>query len=129
MGGLEAAEAEVILEEKGEPEDGGSEEEGVDAVEDTSMAGEGGAGGFDTCATFDGGFEEVAELGGDIDDGGEDEGLPERLGDVEDGIAAGVEGVGEVDDEGGDQDASDDGGDGAFPGFSGAETGGELVFA
>src|SRR6266700_1121753 len=34
--GLEAAEAEVVLDDEGEPEDGGGEEEGVDAVEDSS---------------------------------------------------------------------------------------------
>ncbi len=80
---LEAAEAEVVLEEEDEPEDGGGEEEGVDAVEDAAVAGEHGAGVFDACAALDGGFEEVAELGGDVEDGGEEEGLPERLGDVE----------------------------------------------
>ena len=69
----------MVLEEEGEPEDGGGEEEGVDAVEDAAVAGEHGAGVFDACAAFDGGFEEVAELGGDVEDRGEEEGLPERL--------------------------------------------------
>jgi hypothetical protein len=57
---LEAAEVEVVFEEEEEPEDGGGEEEGVDAVEDAAVAGEHGAGVFDACAAFDGGFEEIA---------------------------------------------------------------------
>ena len=40
---LEAAEAEGVFEEEDEPEDRGGEEEGVDAVEDASVAGEHGA--------------------------------------------------------------------------------------
>src|SRR6266853_978980 len=36
---LKAAEAEIVLEEEGEPEDGCGEEEGVDAVEDAAVAG------------------------------------------------------------------------------------------
>src|ERR1700730_12703965 len=57
---LEAAEAEVVLDEEDEPEDGGGEEEGVDAVEDAAVAGKHGAGVFYSCAALDGGFEEVA---------------------------------------------------------------------
>src|SRR6266851_9572462 len=77
---LEAAEAEIVLEEEDEPEDGGGEKQGVDAVEDAAVAGEHGAGVFDACAALDGGFEEVAQLGGDVEDGGEEERLPEGLG-------------------------------------------------
>jgi hypothetical protein len=39
----------VILEEEDEPEDGGGEEEGVDAVEDATVAGEHAAEVFDAC--------------------------------------------------------------------------------
>ena len=42
------------------PEDGCGEEEGVDAVEDSAVAGEHGAGVFDACSALDGGLEEVA---------------------------------------------------------------------
>ena len=66
---------------------------------------------------------------GDVEDCGEDEGLPEGLGDVEQGIAAGREGVGDEDDEACGEHAAGDGGDGAYPGFAGAEPGGELAFA
>ena len=55
------------------------------------------------------------------------QGLPERLGDVEDGVAAGGELVADEDQQGGGEDAAEDGGDGAFPGLAGAETRGELV--
>ena len=51
---LEAAEAKVVLDEEGEPEDRRGEEEGVDAVEDASVAGEDGAGVFDACSSLDG---------------------------------------------------------------------------
>ena len=57
---LEAAEAEGVFEEESKPEDGSGEEEGVDAVEDASVAGKHGAGVFDACSALDGGFEEVA---------------------------------------------------------------------
>ena len=39
----------MILEEEDEPEDGGGEEEGMDAVEDAAVAREHGAGVFDAC--------------------------------------------------------------------------------
>ncbi len=84
------------------------------------MAGEHGSGVFDAGSAFDGGFEEVAELGGDVQDGGEKEGLPDGLGDVEGEVAAGGEEIADPDDKGGGEDAADDGGDGAFPGFAGA---------
>ena len=61
-----------VLEEEYVPEDGGGKEEGVDAVEDAAVAGEEGSGVFDVGAALDGGFEEVAELGGDVEDDGED---------------------------------------------------------
>ena len=44
-------------------------------------------------------------------------------------VAAGGELVADEDDEGRGEDAAEDGGDGTFPGFAGAEAGGELVFA
>ena len=47
------------------------------------MAGEHGSGVFDAGAALDGGLEEIAYLGGDVEDGGEEESLPERLGDME----------------------------------------------
>jgi hypothetical protein len=56
----EAPEAEGVLEEEGEPEDGGGEKESVDAVEDASVAGEHGSGVFDAGSALDGGLEEVA---------------------------------------------------------------------
>jgi hypothetical protein len=70
---LEAGEAEVVHQEETEPEDRGSDEEGVDAVEDSSVAGEDVAGVFDAGSALDGGLEEVAELGGDVDDCSEDQ--------------------------------------------------------
>ena len=68
---LEATEAEGVFEEEDVPEDGCGEEEGVDAVEDATVSGEHGSGVFDSCAAFDGGLEQVAQLGGDVEDGGE----------------------------------------------------------
>jgi len=59
-GGLEAAEVEVVLDDEGEPEDGGGEEEGVDAVEDSAVAGEHGSGVLDAGSALDGGLEEIA---------------------------------------------------------------------
>ena len=84
------------------------------------MAGEHGSGVFDTGAAFDGGLEEVAELGGDVEDGREEKGLPDGFGDVEDEVAAGGESDADPDDDGGGDDAAYDGGDGAFPGLAGA---------
>ncbi len=55
------------------------------------MSGEHGAGVLDAGAALDGGLEEVAELGGDVEDGGEEEGLPDGFGDVDEGVAAGGE--------------------------------------
>src|SRR5579871_730711 len=126
---LETAQAEGVLEQEDEPKDGGGKQKSIDAVENASVAGEHGAGVLDACSTLDGGFQEVAELGGDVQDAGENEGLPERLGDVEEKVAAGREEVAEPDDECGGQDAADDGGDGAFPGFARAEARGQLVLA
>ncbi len=63
---LEAAEGEVVADGDDEPEDGGGQEEGVDAVEDAAVAGEEGAGVFDACAALERGFEEVSELGGGV---------------------------------------------------------------
>ena len=93
------------------------------------MAGEHGAGVFDACAAFDGGFEEVAQLGGNVEDCCEEEGLPERFGDVQDGVPAGDESVGDGDDQSSGEHAACDRGNGAHPGFAGAKTGGELAFA
>src|SRR5271170_820967 len=129
MASLEAAEAEVVLEEEDEPKDWSGEEKGVDAVEDAAVTGKHGAGVLDACAALDGGFEEVAQLGGDVENRGEDEGLPERLGDVEECVAAGDEDVGDVDDQSRREHTAKDGGDGAYPGFAGAKAGGELAFA
>ena len=50
----------MVLEDEDEPEDGGGEEKGVDAVEDAAVSGKHGAGVFDACATFNGGFQEVS---------------------------------------------------------------------
>jgi len=126
---LEAAQAEGFLEEEGEPEDGGGEEEGVDAVEDAAVAGEHGAGVFDAGAALDGGLEQVAELGGDVEDGGEGEGLPDGLGDVDEGVAVGGELVGDDGEDSGCDEGGEDGGGGAFPGLAGGEVGGELMAA
>ena len=76
-GGLEAAEAKVVLEEEDVPEDRSGKEEGVDAVEYAAVSGEHSAGVFDACSALDGGLEEVAELSGDIEDCGQQERLPE----------------------------------------------------
>jgi len=119
-GGLEAAEVEVVLEDEGEPEDGCGQEEGVDAVEDAAVSGEHGSGVLDACSALDGGFKEVAQLGCDVQDRGEEEGLPDGLGDVEEEVAAGGEEIADPDDETGGEEASGDGGDGALPGLSGA---------
>ena len=78
------SECEVFDDER-EPEDGSGEEQGVDAVEDAAVAGEHGAGVFDAGAALEGGLEEVAELGGDVEDDGEEQGLPAGLGGVEEG--------------------------------------------
>ena len=43
VGGLKAAHAEGVFEDEDEPEDRGGEEQGVDAVEHASVAGEHGA--------------------------------------------------------------------------------------
>ena len=59
-----------------EPEDGGGDEEGVDAVEDAAVAGKDGAGVLDACAAFEGGFEEIPELRGGVEDDGEDDEEP-----------------------------------------------------
>ena len=126
---LEAAETEVVLEEEDEPEDGGGEEESVDAVEDAAVTREHGTGVFDACAAFYSRLKKVAELGGDVEDRCEDEGLPDGLGDVEESVAASDESVGDEDDEACGEHTAEDGGDGANPGFSGAEAGGEFAFA
>ncbi|MCU1319496.1 MAG: hypothetical protein JWP98_1014 [Edaphobacter sp.] len=119
----------MVLEDQGEPEDGCGEEEGVDAIEDAAVSGEHGSGVFDTGSTLDGGFEEVAQLSCDVQDRGEQEGLPDGLGDVEEKVAAGGEEIADPDDETGGEEASGDGGDGALPGLAGAEARGQFVFA
>ena len=48
---------------------------------------------------------------------------------MEEGVAAGGEGVGDRDDDAGGEHAASDGGDGTDPGFAGAEAGGQLAFA
>src|ERR1700677_4303531 len=96
---LEAAEVEVVFEDEDEPEDGSGQEQGIDAVEDAAVAWKDGAGVFDACAAFDGGFEEVSKLGGDVEDCGQEEGLPDGLGDVKEGVATCGESVGDVNDQ------------------------------
>ena len=93
------------------------------------MSGEHGAGVLDASAALYGGFEEVAELSGDVEDGGEEESLPERLADVDGEVAACGEEIADVDEDRCSEDAAGDGGDGALPGFAGAEARGELVLA
>ena len=127
--GLEAAEAEVVLDEKDEPEDWSGKEQSVDAVEDAAVARKEGAGVFDACATLDSGFQKITELGSNVEDCGEDESLPEGFGDVEDGVAASGEGVSNENDDVGSEDTACDGGNGANPGFAGAKARGELTFA
>ena len=116
--GLEAAEAEVVLEEQDVPENRRSEEKGVDAVEDATVAGQHGSGVLDACATLDGGLKEVAELGGYVKDCGEEERLPERFRDVKDGVAVGSEGVGDDDHDASGDYAAGDGGDRPRPCFT-----------
>ena len=93
------------------------------------MAGEHGSGVLDAGSAFDGRLEEVAELGGDVQDRGQEEGLPDRLGDVQEEVAAGGEEVADPDDETSGEETAGDGGDGALPGFAGAQAGGQLVLA
>jgi hypothetical protein len=45
---LEASEGEVVADGDDEPEDGSSDEEGVDAIENAAVAGQDGAGVFDS---------------------------------------------------------------------------------
>jgi hypothetical protein len=126
---LKAAQPQGVFDDESQPENRGCEEQGVDAVEDAAVAGEHVSGVFDAGSAFDCGFEEIAELSGNVEYCGEDEGLPDGLGDVKDEVSAGGEEITDPDDEGCGQDTADDGGDGAFPGFAGAEAGSELVFA
>ena len=118
-GDLESTETEVVLYQQDVPEDWCCEKEGVDAVEDSTVSGEHGAGVFDSCSALDGGLEEITNLGGDVEDDGKDEGLPERLSDMEDGVAAGREPVADEDEQGRCQDAAEDGSEGSFPSLSG----------
>lgn len=60
------------------PDYGYGEEHGVDAVEHASVAGQDGAGVFDSRSSFYEGFDQVAELGGEIDDRRERDYGPER---------------------------------------------------
>ena len=76
---LEAAEGEVVADSDDEPEDGRGDEEGVDAVEDAAVAGEDGAGVFDSGTALKGGLEEIAELSGGVEHDGEDEEDPPGL--------------------------------------------------
>ena len=110
---------------------GAASEESVDAVEDAAVAGEDGAGVFDAGAALEGGLEEVAELGGGVEDDGEDEEDPPGLGGVEPGEAGVLLGepVAEQDEAHAEDAGGDDRGDGAFPGLVGRETRGELVAA
>ncbi len=128
---LEAAEGEVVADGDDEPEDGGGDEEGVDAVEDAAMAGEEGAGVLDAGTALEGGLEEVAELGGGVEGDGEEEEDPPGLGGVEAGEAGVLLGepVAEQDEAHAEDAGGDDGGDGSFPGFVGREARGELVTA
>src|ERR1700761_2455276 len=72
----ETSECEELADDEDEPEDGRGQEEGVDAVEDAAVAGEEGAGVLHLCATFQCGLEEVAELGGTVEQDGEESPLP-----------------------------------------------------
>lgn len=127
--GLETAEADGVFEDQGVPKDGGGKKEGVDAVEDAAVTREEGAGVLDAGAALDGGLEQIAELGGDVEDGGKGEGLPDGFADVQQEIAADGEDVAHIEQAAGDGEGAKDGGDGAFPGFARGDARGELVFA
>jgi len=98
------------------PDHRNAEDEGVDAVENATVAGEEAAGIFYAGGTFAGGFEKVAHLTGDIAEGGHDKEMRERDGEPE------VEAVG-------DGERAEHGGDGAFPGFLGRDFRRERMFA
>ena len=54
------------MDELSVPQGGCGEEQGVNAVQDAAVAGKQGAGVFDAGGAFEGGFGEVAHLGGEI---------------------------------------------------------------
>src|SRR5580658_148831 len=128
---LEASECEELADDEDEPQDGGGQEQGVDAVEDAAVAGEQGAGVLDAGPALEGGLEEVAELGGGVEQDGEEHPLPPGSVGVQAGEAGVVrcEPVAVEDEAAADDDGGDDGGDGSFPGLVGRELGGELVAA
>jgi len=111
------------------PQDGSGEQEGVNAVEDTAVAREQGSGVLDAGRTLERGLSQIAHLGGEVDDGGEDEPVPIISGKGEDGGVPLLEELGEAEEPGGHEDAAGDGANGALPGFVGADPGGEFVAA
>src|SRR5579875_766030 len=74
------------------PEDGGGEQKGIDAVEEAAVTGQEGAGVFDADAAREGGLGEGAELGGDVEENGQEKELPPRPGGVKTGEGGVVEG-------------------------------------
>jgi len=93
------------------------EEQAIDTVEDTAVAGDDLAAVFNVGLAFDEGFGQVSQGGGDADEDAKQKG--EVPGDVE----------GEHGKEDGGGDGEDQAADDAFPGFAGADAGGEFVAA
>src|SRR5260370_30875054 len=60
------------------PDDGDAEDEGVNAIEDATVAREKAAGVLHASAAFVGGFEEIAHLARDVADGGHNQEMRDR---------------------------------------------------
>ena len=95
------------------------------------MAGEQGAGVLDAGAALEGGLQQVAELGGAVEQDGEEDPLPPGSVGVQAGEAGAVdaEPVAVEDQADAEYHGGDDGGDGSFPGLVGRELRGELAAA
>lgn len=128
-GRLEATEGEVVADCDDKPEDGSGEQESVDAIEDSAVAGKDSTGVFDPGTAFEGRLEKISELGCGIEDYSEDEIDPPGFGGVQPAEALLSEVVAKQDEPHAEDAGGNDGSDGAFPGLVGRELWSELVAA
>src|SRR5581483_1400956 len=128
---LEAAQRIELADDEDEPEHGGRQEERVDAVKDAAVAWEHGAGVLDAGSALEGGLQQVAELGGTVEQDGEQDELPPWSVGVQAGeaVAMKAEPVAVEDEADAEYHRGDDGGDSALPGLVGGELRGPLPAA
>lgn len=109
------------------PHHRGSQQEGVNAVENAAVARKEGAGVLDAGRAFEGGLDQIADLCGDVDGSREREPVGVAVGIEEPGHVEGFQQGSQTEQARADEQAADERGDGSLPGLAGTETRGKLV--